>query len=84
MLNNRLKCAPFFWTIFLRATVGRHSCQVVFLQVLPLLLAQLEDSRHSDIIRHDGILTYINKNQKGSRNNLVIAFEGGQCLYFRN
>jgi hypothetical protein len=33
MLNDRLKCVPFFATVLRRMTVGRHSREVMFLQV---------------------------------------------------
>jgi hypothetical protein len=72
-----------FWTIFLYMTIGRHSCQTIFFQVLFLLLTR-RIWGHSKVIHHGWIFTYINKKQMGSWNNLVFAFEGGRCLYLKN
>jgi hypothetical protein len=39
MLNDQLECTLLFWMIILRATIGRHSCETMFFQILPFLLA---------------------------------------------
>ncbi len=45
MPNDRFECTPFSWMVILRTTVEKHSHQTVFLQALPVLLVQLEDSK---------------------------------------
>jgi hypothetical protein len=38
MPNDRLECAPLFWTVNLRATVEKHSRQTMLFQALPFLI----------------------------------------------
>jgi hypothetical protein len=37
MLNDELECAPLFEMFFLHAAIEKHSCQVMFIQALPLI-----------------------------------------------
>jgi hypothetical protein len=45
MPNDQFECAPLAWTILLRSTVEKHSRQAAFLQAIPVLPVQLEDSK---------------------------------------